>query len=146
MALGGHRQRTPNQITSTEGLTAMASTAGNISLRTPKNISDFLTLSAAAGERGTPCHQAPEAWFNKATQDDAAARCLKCPLMDGCLEFALTSKQTDGVWGGTTPLQRQEILAQQKRRQRAIWARERAARAAATEPTLDDAIFGALAS
>lgn len=119
---------------------------GNISLRTPQNIDDFLKLSAAAGERGTPCHQAPEAWFNKDTQADAAARCQKCPLIAGCLDFALTSRQTEGVWGGKTGQQRQEILAQKKRQQRAIWARERAARAAAQEPTLDDSIFGALAS
>lgn len=119
---------------------------GNISLRTPENITDFLALSAAAGERGTPCHQAPEAWFNKNTEADAAARCHKCPLIAGCLEFALSSRQTEGVWGGKTGAQRQEITAARKRAQRAEWARQRAARAAAAAPTLDDAIFGALAS
>lgn len=126
----------------------MATSAGNVHLRTPENIKDFLALTAAAGEHGTPCHQAPEAWFSfdKETQRETAKRCNNCPLIMGCREFALSSKQAEGVWGGLTSDERKDILATRKREQRAEWARLRAARAAAATPTLDDSIFGALAS
>jgi WhiB family redox-sensing transcriptional regulator len=35
--------------------------------------------------------------------------CRRCPVRDECLEFALVSGQRDGVWGGTTPAERQRL-------------------------------------
>jgi WhiB family redox-sensing transcriptional regulator len=48
-------------------------------------------------ERGAPC---------------AAARemCAGCPVREQCLDYALKTRQRDGVWGGTTPKERARIL------------------------------------
>jgi hypothetical protein len=39
----------------------------------------------------------------------AARLCLLCPLRADCLEAALTRHEEHGMWGGTTPKQRQKI-------------------------------------
>lgn len=35
--------------------------------------------------------------------------CSKCPLIQDCLEEAVTKDYTDGIWGGTSPHERREI-------------------------------------
>ncbi len=45
-------------------------------------------------------------------QKAAIAWCFRCPVQVECLEYALAHESRDmrhGVWGGTTPLQRQRI-------------------------------------
>ena len=39
----------------------------------------------------------------------ALAVCASCPVRDECLEFALTTRQDDGIWGGTTEAERKRI-------------------------------------
>lgn len=39
----------------------------------------------------------------KRDQAWAADRCLDCPAMIACLEYAQTAGERTGVWGGTTP-------------------------------------------
>ncbi len=42
----------------------------------------------------------------------AIAWCERCPVRQDCLEYALAHESRDtryGVWGGTTPLQRQRL-------------------------------------
>jgi len=36
--------------------------------------------------------------------------CSKCPLVYDCLTYALAAKETHGIWGGTTPIEREQIL------------------------------------
>ena len=36
--------------------------------------------------------------------------CTKCPVVDGCLEYALTNRIDHGVWGATSERQRRRIL------------------------------------
>lgn len=50
--------------------------------------------------------------------------CASCPVREPCLEFALATRQMDGIWGGLTETQRRRL---RRRRQ----DRARAARAAA---------------
>jgi WhiB family redox-sensing transcriptional regulator len=38
--------------------------------------------------------------------DKAVTICAGCPAQQPCLEYALRTNQTDGVWGGRTPDQR----------------------------------------
>ena len=55
------------------------------------------------------------------SESDAAPAlevCAVCPVREECLEFALTTRQYDGVWGGTTESDRKRI-----RRRRAAAAR-----------------------
>ena len=46
----------------------------------------------------------------------AKAVCAECPVKQSCLEFAIRTRQLDGVWGGHTPEERRSI---RRRRQAA---------------------------
>ncbi|WP_205315465.1 WhiB family transcriptional regulator [Nonomuraea lactucae] len=39
----------------------------------------------------------------------AKAVCRGCPVRRPCLDYAMDTRQTDGVWGGTDPSQRRAI-------------------------------------
>jgi WhiB family transcriptional regulator, redox-sensing transcriptional regulator len=43
--------------------------------------------------------------------------CASCPVRDACLEFALTTNQPDGIWGGATETERRRM--RRRRRQAA---------------------------
>ena len=42
--------------------------------------------------------------------EPARKRCRRCPIVASCLVYALTH-DVDGIWGGTTPREREEIRA-----------------------------------
>lgn len=42
-------------------------------------------------------------------EERAKALCGTCPVRTLCLDFALATRQDDGVWGGTTELERRRI-------------------------------------
>ncbi len=52
----------------------------------------------------------------------AAARakevCDSCPVAEHCLEWALETNQTEGIWGGFTPYERRSIRRRRMRRLR----------------------------
>jgi len=52
----------------------------------------------------------PELFFPVAGNQKAAARacriCAGCPVRRQCLEFAVETGETEGIWGGTTPAER----------------------------------------
>ena len=54
----------------------------------------------------------------KALYAPALELCFGCPVKKPCLEMQLVHEQEtqrfDGVWGGTTPEQRREILAKRE--------------------------------
>jgi WhiB family redox-sensing transcriptional regulator len=39
----------------------------------------------------------------------AIAICATCPVREQCLDFALSTNQADGIWGGTTETERRRI-------------------------------------
>jgi WhiB family redox-sensing transcriptional regulator len=39
--------------------------------------------------------------------------CARCPVLRPCLEFALETKETHGVWGGLNETERRAILKRQ---------------------------------
>ncbi|AMU78472.1 WhiB family transcription factor [Mycobacterium phage SkinnyPete] len=45
----------------------------------------------------------------------ARAICASCPVIDDCLEYALTRRETQGVWGGLDAEQR-ALMARRRRR------------------------------
>ena len=47
---------------------------------------------------------------------DAKAICATCPVAEQCLEYAIESHQSDGVWGGLTGVERHRLV---RRRQKA---------------------------
>ena len=52
----------------------------------------------------------PELFFPKkcGSAHAAVAVCRRCDVQAECLEFALARPSLDGVWGGSTPDQRQD--------------------------------------
>lgn len=47
-----------------------------------------------------------------ASNEHAKAVCASCPVSDECLDFALTSGEKFGIWGGTSERQRRRIRVQ----------------------------------
>ena len=50
--------------------------------------------------------------FFPATDEEAGpakAICGACPVREECLEFALATRQEDGVWGGLTETERRRL-------------------------------------
>jgi WhiB family redox-sensing transcriptional regulator len=47
--------------------------------------------------------------------DAAKAVCAVCPVRQPCLEYALASRERDGVWGGATEKERRRILRQRRK-------------------------------
>jgi WhiB family redox-sensing transcriptional regulator len=39
----------------------------------------------------------------------AKAICAACPVRDKCLEWAMATRQDDGVWGGLTEVERRRL-------------------------------------
>lgn len=61
-------------------------------------------------------HETPE-WATRAEQraaqrirhemtEEARAICMTCPVRDECLNYALETGETVGIWGGLTPEER----------------------------------------
>lgn len=68
----------------------------------------------------------PNVFFPLADEEAGSAKaiCATCPVRDDCLDYALATRQGDGVWGGLTEVERRRL---RRRRQD---QRRRAGRAA----------------
>jgi WhiB family transcriptional regulator, redox-sensing transcriptional regulator len=47
--------------------------------------------------------------------DDAKAICALCPVEQACLEWALSNRESDGVWGGATERERRRMIRRRRR-------------------------------
>ena len=47
--------------------------------------------------------------------DDAKAICNVCPVRTPCLEWALATREKEGVWGGATERERRRIIRQRRK-------------------------------
>jgi len=47
--------------------------------------------------------------------DAAKAVCAECPVREPCLEFALSTREAEGIWGGTTARERRRVLRQRRK-------------------------------
>jgi WhiB family redox-sensing transcriptional regulator len=59
--------------------------------------------------------------FFPATDEEAEpakAICAACPVREECLEYALTTRQEDGVWGGLTETERRRLRRRLRERAR----------------------------
>ncbi len=84
-----------------------------------------LTHDSRSWREDAACRTADTALFFPDSEDQAGpavAVCAVCPVREECLEFALATRQDDGVWGGMTETDRKRL---RRRRQEA--ARRRAA-------------------
>ena len=83
------------------------------------------TYDPADWRQDAACRDLDTAVFFPETDEEAAqalAVCATCPVREACLEFALVTRQDDGVWGGMTETERKRL---RRRRQEA--ARRKAA-------------------
>ncbi len=58
--------------------------------------------------------------FYPPSDDDGLAErakviCSACPVRKPCLEFALSTREKHGVWGGLTERERRRVLRQRRR-------------------------------
>jgi WhiB family transcriptional regulator, redox-sensing transcriptional regulator len=57
----------------------------------------------------------PDAWFPDYHPAAAVLRvCAACPVRPECLGQALADREMHGVWGGTTPAQRRQLLTTER--------------------------------
>ena len=66
------------------------------------------------------CRGADPDVFHPAEGDERAeelarAICVLCPVRESCLEYALTARERDGVWGGMTARERRRILRHRRK-------------------------------
>ncbi len=52
--------------------------------------------------------------------DHARAVCLQCPVQADCLDFALSTNQDSGIWGGTSEEERRVLRREYVARQKAV--------------------------
>jgi WhiB family transcriptional regulator, redox-sensing transcriptional regulator len=45
----------------------------------------------------------------------AKAICATCTVREACLEYALTNREHDGVWGGATEKERRRMIRQRRK-------------------------------
>jgi WhiB family redox-sensing transcriptional regulator len=59
----------------------------------------------------------PDIFYPVSDEDaaDAKAICAQCPVQGACLEWALTRREHDGVWGGATERERRRIIRRRRR-------------------------------
>ncbi|MEU6758016.1 WhiB family transcriptional regulator [Streptomyces sp. NPDC046685] len=57
----------------------------------------------------------PESFFPEKGGSTATAKrvCAACGVRADCLDYALTTGERDGVWGGTSERERRQLLAQE---------------------------------
>ncbi|WP_338701640.1 WhiB family transcriptional regulator [Streptomyces sp. Q6] len=81
-------------------------------------------------ERAACVGEDPELFFPVGTTGpavhdvhEAKEVCRRCPVIAACLEWAVATGQTTGVWGGTSETERAGLLRAERRRARRAGAR-----------------------
>jgi WhiB family redox-sensing transcriptional regulator len=57
----------------------------------------------------------PEDYEDLQAVDAAKAICNDCHMQELCLQFALSNNEKEGIWGGTTPIERRRIRRRVKK-------------------------------
>lgn len=59
----------------------------------------------------------PDIFYPVSDEDaeDAKAICGQCPVQELCLDWALTNREKEGVWGGATERERRRIIRRRRR-------------------------------
>jgi WhiB family redox-sensing transcriptional regulator len=74
--------------------------------------------TAMAWRKGAACTGLETAVFYPDDDDpalEAKAICGVCTVRQACLEWALTTREKEGVWGGATERERRRLLRQRRR-------------------------------
>lgn len=76
-------------------------------------------------QRNASCVGIDSSIFYPPTDEEsgrAKAVCAECPVRQDCLEFAITVREKEGVWGGATAVERQRLVRRRRRQRRAALA------------------------
>jgi WhiB family redox-sensing transcriptional regulator len=61
----------------------------------------------------------PEVFYPVSDEEEAAeeakAICALCPVRQPCLEFALATREKNGIWGGLTERERRRVLRRRRK-------------------------------
>jgi WhiB family redox-sensing transcriptional regulator len=59
----------------------------------------------------------PDVFYPTSDEETAEAQaiCATCTVREPCLEYALASRERDGVWGGATERERRRIIRQRRK-------------------------------
>jgi WhiB family redox-sensing transcriptional regulator len=59
----------------------------------------------------------PDIFYPLADEEagEAKAVCAQCPVQKACLEFALDTREAEGIWGGTTARERRRLIRQRRK-------------------------------
>ena len=61
----------------------------------------------------------PQVFHPPEEDDEAAAQakaiCALCPVREPCLEYAVSTREKEGVWGGMTARERRRLIRQRRR-------------------------------
>ena len=77
---------------------------------------DFTEVLSTVGE--TPCVTNPDAFFGEDSETEgmrvenrriAKKLCETCPVINQCLNYAMTANEPFGIWGGLTVNQRRRL-------------------------------------
>lgn len=49
-------------------------------------------------------------WEKDAREAKAKAVCVRCPVREECLEYALRTREPHGIWGGLNEMERRALL------------------------------------
>jgi len=63
--------------------------------------------------------------YSKRSPEVQAAKgvCDRCPVKTACRAYALTHRESEGIWGGLTPTERWRVRREEKERLRGFWRR-----------------------
>ena len=62
-----------------------------------------------------PLIAAAAAFGSVAVMAVAKALCVRCPVREICLEYALEVRETHGIWGGLNEMERRAVLRDRAR-------------------------------
>lgn len=62
-------------------------------------------------EQGLCAQVGGDMWYPELGDPHKPAKrvCAKCDVIEECREYALRTRQTDGVWGGLSPRERRKL-------------------------------------
>jgi WhiB family redox-sensing transcriptional regulator len=68
-------------------------------------------MERAACQEADPDLFFPPGWEegNRVLVADAKSICARCAVRPACLDWAVTTGQAEGVWGGSTPKERRRL-------------------------------------
>jgi WhiB family transcriptional regulator, redox-sensing transcriptional regulator len=81
-------------------------------------MTDSKNTSTLAWRQRAACRGVdPDIFYPMSDEDaeDAKAICAQCPVKQACLEWALTAREREGVWGGATERERRRIIRRRRR-------------------------------